>query len=166
MSNSPSAERTELIEQLSAYIDGELDAEARQQIEQRLLADERTRDVLRQLEQANALLDELPRSDVEPSFTETTVSMIALAEAQEPSRRLWQHSRWLVWTLRGGGLLIALACGFGVVAAVRPAPNEILLRDLPVIENLEPYRHAGSIEFLRRLKARKLFAGPESGDGR
>ena len=36
-------------------------------------------------------------------------------------------------------------------------PDRQLLRDLPVLENLDEYRQVGSIEFLRKLRDEKLF---------
>ncbi|HWA99135.1 MAG TPA: zf-HC2 domain-containing protein, partial [Pirellulales bacterium] len=113
MNASTSPSETELLEQLSAYLDGELDPQAAQQVEQLLAADARARDVLQQLEQASAVLDDLPRRDVQPSFTTTTISMIALSEAdvlaqQGPAGR---RGAWARWLLRTGGLVVALATG-------------------------------------------------------
>ena len=47
--------------------------------------------------------------------------------------------------------------GLRVVAALAPDPNAQLLRDLPLLENLDQYKAVGSIEFLRALEANNPF---------
>jgi hypothetical protein len=51
----------------------------------------------------------------------------------------------------------AALAGFGGVYWTAAMPNRQLVRDLPVIENMEYYRHADSLEFLRRLESESLF---------
>jgi anti-sigma factor RsiW len=164
MSTSKPDERADLLDQLSAYLDGELSASGCRKVEQLLADDASARSELRRLKQASELLDDLPRRDVEPSFTETTISMVAVAEEETldaaTSNRGGQG--WRRWAMRGGTLLLAVVGGFIAMAAVRPRPNDVLLNDLPVIENLDAYRQAGSIEFLRELKAHDLFTKDES----
>ena len=43
------------------------------------------------------------------------------------------------------------------MASIRAGPNEKLLRDLPVIEDMELYRQAGDVDFLRKLHDEGLF---------
>ena len=53
-------------------------------------------------------------------------------------------------------LLAAAAAGFLAVALYDP--DRQLLRDLPLLENLDEYRQVGSIEFLHKLRDEKLFS--------
>jgi anti-sigma factor RsiW len=149
----------QLDEQLVAYLDGELDTEAARQLEARLACDESLRNRLKQMSQSWDLLDQLPRSNVDEKFARTTVQTVTLAIAQqvqddestEPSRRRW---RWI-----GGGSIIVVGAvaGFFLVSGIYGRPNERLLRDLPVIENVELYRQAGDLDFLHKLLDENLF---------
>ena len=159
MSEPSSTPGTELIEQLSAYLDGELDADAREHVEALLARDPQARAELQRLECAWDLLDRLPRIELEPSFTQSTVEMIAVSVAGEvgevqhpaPSRR------WAFWSVMGPLGVVAALVGFAAVKLAAPDPNAALLRDLPVIENVERYLQGGDVEFLRKLKQSGFF---------
>ncbi len=158
MTPSTNTDRVELIDQLSAYLDGELDDASRRRIEQLLADDAEARSLLRQLKQAGEWLDDLPRREAQPSFTETTVSMVAIAEEQLVNVETSSTRRpWLRWLVGGLCLLLSLACGFALMAALRPRPNDLLLDNLAVIENLDAYREADSVEFLKQLHKRGFF---------
>lgn len=155
-------------EDLVAYLDGELDDRASRRIEQLLATDPKVRGALQGLDRTWHLLDRLDRVTPDEEFTRTTLEMVAVAAADDvqeqqvivPRRR---RRRWLIGS---AGLLAAAAAGFLTVAVLRPSPNQRLLEDLPVLENLEPYRQVETIEFLRLLDQEKLFskeARPEKG---
>lgn len=158
-SPASSADRPELVEQLTAYLDGELDAGQAAEVESLLAADPQARLQLRQLERAWDLLDRLPRAEVESSFTQSTVEMIALAESEQlAGRQARQPGR------QRKALLVSAACvllsavaGYVAFDRLWPGANEQLLRDLPVVEHLDAYRQADSIEFLRMLRDEGLF---------
>ncbi len=154
------AQQTPSEEDLVAYLDGELDDPASQRIEQLLASDPKVRGTLQALEQTWHLLDQLDRVTPEEDFTRTTLEMVAVAAAEDvqvqqaevPRRR---RRRWL---LGSAALLAAAAAGFLTVAWLRPSPNQRLLEDLPVLENLDPYRQVDNIEFLRLLDREGLFS--------
>ncbi len=166
MSEQPSTPDSELTEQLSAFLDGELTADARQQVEELLARNPQARIELQRLERAWELLDGLPRIELEPSFTETTVEMIAVSvaegvgEEQGPTSR----RRWSFVLVMGSLCLGAALAGFVAVKLAAPDPNSALLGDLPVIENVEHYLQGGDIEFLRKLKKSGLFSRGGSND--
>ncbi|HEY2827432.1 MAG TPA: hypothetical protein VGJ04_07505, partial [Pirellulales bacterium] len=161
MSNTPSdpTNLDQLDEQLVAYLDGELEPEAARQIENLLATDEYARRRLNQLASSWSLLDQLPRATVDDLFTRTTVEMVALAaeddvvqaQAADPARR---RRRWLEI---GIGILAAAVVGFVVVGIAMPDQNDVLLRDLPVVTNLELYRDVGNVELLKQFKEAHLF---------
>src|SRR5262245_56721738 len=101
-------------EELVAYLDGELDSQAAQRLENLLATDERTRQRLNQMAVSWDLLDQLPRATVDDLFTRTTVEMVAVAAEDEiaqatataPSQ---ERRRWLVG---GVATLLAAAAGF------------------------------------------------------
>jgi len=161
-SSNPPEPHRELEEQLVGYLDGELDARDAHRVEEALAADPHVREEVWKLEQSWQMLDELPRTQVDESFTRSTVEMIAvkaeqdLAEAAEliPQRR--RHA----WLLAGTIMGCAAVAGFLSVLVLEHRADERLLSDLPVVENFEQYREIGDIEFLRMLRDRG-FVQPE-----
>jgi anti-sigma factor RsiW len=148
-----------LDEQLVAYLDGELDEETGRRIETLAASDSQVRERLERLGRTWDLLGELSGAEVSGQFTETTLEMVAVAAEDEvrARREALPRLRRRRWALAGGSLLAAGAIGFFGVALLRPDPNRQLLRDLPVLENLDEYRQVDSIEFLRALREANLF---------
>jgi len=165
MTDHPSTESERLDEELVAYLDGELDGEAARRMEHRLASEETVRRRLQQLAQSWDLLDQLPRTTVDDSFTRSTVEIVALAAEEELGEKAGAEPRRrrLRWFLTAVAAVGACWIGFVAVTHLRPNPNEELLRDLPVIENQEVLKEAGDIEFLRKLDKEGLFP-EESGD--
>lgn len=142
------------LDDLSAYLDGELDPAARRLVEQRLAEDPVWQQRLRQLEEAWELLDELPRTTVHPQFTATTITLATqtLEESQRGWRR-WAPATW-AWAMAAAVALVTMA---GVQAWLERT-NRRFLEDLPVIEQVDVYRYVDSLEFLRQLDQDGLFA--------
>ena len=110
----------ELTEQLSAYLDGELDADAR--AAGRRIAGPRpagSRRAAAAASEPGNCSTACRGSKLEPSFTQTTVEMVALAAAEEPAQP--RADRWLrplviAWALA--------AAGYGGFATARsPGPT-------------------------------------------
>ncbi len=155
-----------LHEELVAYLDGELEAERANRVEQLLAADPDVRETLRQLEQTWEMLDVLGKADLDETFAQSTLEMAAV-DAEEQVRRAEAdilRSRRKRLVLQGTALAAATLAGYLAVALLRPDPNRQLLEDLPVLENLDKYRQVEEIEFLRMLDREGLF-GEEDPDG-
>lgn len=146
--------------QLVAYLDGELDAEGCRRIEALLASDARVQRQLQQLQGAWDLLDGLPKAEVSSNFTRSTVEMIAVeAEEEIRSESLAEPKRQRrSWILAAVSLMAAAAVGFLATFAVWPHPNEQLLEDLSVLEDLDAYRQTSDLAFLRELNESGLFA--------
>ena len=146
-------------EEMVAYLDGELDADAARRVEQRLAKDAEYRRRLQQMEQAWDLLDELPRTDVDESFTKTTIEMVTVAASEEvfQAQAAANRRNWLAWCGAGVGVATAAVAGYLMVAVLAERSDDRLLRDLPVIENVDLYKHADSVDFLRRLLEERVF---------
>jgi len=143
-------------EELTAYLDGELDAAASQNVEERLKRDPAYRAELARLEQAWDMLEHLERATVGDAFTKTTMEMAALAAAGESSRSPLAGTK--SWFAAAAGLLLAATLlGYAGGKWAWPDPNQQLLRDLPVLENIDLYDQGDSIEFLRKLERAGLF---------
>lgn len=154
------ASSNSLEEDLVAYLDGELDDEASRRIEQLLSRDAQVRMKLQHLERTWHLLDHLDRAEPEEAFTRTTLEMVAVAAEEDlvETRAALPRRRRRRWLVGGASLLVAAAAGFLLVATVRPNPNRQLLEDLPILENLDPYRQVEELAFLRLLAREGLFA--------
>jgi len=147
---------------LVAYLDGELDEATAKEIEATLAKSPVARHDVDMLVRTWELLDDLPRPALTAEFTEKTLATVRLAEVRKP----WLPVRWPALfrseRARRGAILagwaagLALAAVGGFFAANRAIPSEsrMLVDELPVIENLDVYANAGSIEFLRELQAR------------
>jgi ferric-dicitrate binding protein FerR (iron transport regulator) len=159
MSDHHATDADQLHEELTAYLDGELEPAAVSRVEQRLARDSDYREELARLERAWGLLDRLPRAALDENFTKSTIEMVAVAASQEadallaeqPRRR--RRQRWAGIA----GVLAALAVGFFIGTRIWPDPNQELLRDLPVLQNFELYYQADNMEFLRMLDEADLF---------
>jgi anti-sigma factor RsiW len=150
-----------LEEELVAYLDGELPDVDRARIERRLADDVSCQRKLAQLQKAWDLLDMLQKSEPDAEFTRSTVEMVAVQQEQEAELLQSTVKRSQVAWIVGGGLAIALslAGGFFLARYQLEAPERQLLQDLPVIERVDQYRHAESVEFLESLRQEGLFAG-------
>ncbi|HEY2893747.1 MAG TPA: zf-HC2 domain-containing protein [Pirellulales bacterium] len=151
-------------EELSAYLDGELDAQSVREVELRLARDAAYRQELQRLERAWDMLDGLPRAAVGDSFTRTTIEMVAVAAADEvksfqeqlPRRRRSRNA------IAGGLAVAAGVVGFALGLAWWPDPNRQLLDDLKVLQNFEYYYQADDFDFLKQLDRESLFADGEN----
>lgn len=149
----------ELHDELTAYLDGELDADGARRVEERLARDAAYRGELHKLERTWSLLDRLPRASVDEKFSKSTIEMVAVSASQEaeaiarelPRRRRRQRIVGAV------SMAAALVVGFVIGIQLWPDPNEQLLEDFPVLENLDLYYQVDDVEFLRSLDAKGLF---------
>jgi len=147
-------------EELSAYLDGELDAHSVREVELRLARDAAYRQELQRLERAWDMLDGLPRAAVGDSFTRTTIEMVAVAAADEVKSFQEQlpRQRRARNAIAGGLAIAAGVIGFALGLLWWPDPNRQLLDDLKVLQNFEYYYQADDIDFLRQLDRESLFA--------
>lgn len=144
---------------LIAYLDGEVDAQTRQNIDRRLANDPQLVQRMRQHQRAWDLLDELAREEASDDFAQTTLQMVAVAAANDIKKDTADAGTRRVrrWVTAGASLVAASLIGFWATSSLLEQPNLDLLRDLPVIENLEAFQQAGDVDFLRALENEGLF---------
>jgi anti-sigma factor RsiW len=157
------------VEELVAYLDGELTEAEAQQVEARLNVDPVARRETDALQKAWDMLDHLPRAEPSPEFTTRTVNSI---EIQATTARLKRRREfWARWSPRlvglgwAAGILLFFLAGFFAFRLLRSAePADYdLARDLRLIENKRLYELVDSVDFLRTLDTPDLFG--EEGRG-
>ncbi len=163
-------------EELTAYLDGELDEKAAADLEDRLHRDPRLRRELDEYKRTWELLDFLPQPDPSPDFTTRTLDRLAvllppqtttaigppLGPLPSPNIRGNEGSRWVFSAV---ALAVALAGYFVTGFAFRPvAPtpslaerDERIAADLRLLDRLHLYRFGEDLEFLRALDHPDLF---------
>jgi anti-sigma factor RsiW len=148
-----------MVEELVAYLDGELDMDSNRRVERRLAQDAVFRRQLRELQQSWDLLDHLPRADVDESFTESTIAMVALRTSDERRQTEVSVARWsrIVLVTAAVSAALVFVAAFSATRWWAGRQDRQLLEDLSVIENIDEYRYAESIEFLRLLEREGLF---------
>ncbi len=152
------------IEELTAYLDGELDPAAAQKVEQRLGDDPDFLAEMQSLQKTWDLLDQLP--DVQPSssFTQTTMELV-VSEALQSVRRKRNQS-W-IWVQRLALMLalpvILFAVSFAIIQQLKAQPNRQLIDSLSVIENYPRYQIVeNDLGFLNQLNRLGLFSRSQS----
>jgi anti-sigma factor RsiW len=163
---SPAEHLDPELERLVAYLDGELETDATREVERRLSQDAGYRQRLHQLQQSWDLLEHLPNAQVDPLFTQSTVAMVAVQATNDVDQLRATRSRLRVLATIGGGLAatVAFVLSYAGTSWYGGRDNRRLLHDLPVIQKLDEYRYAETIEFLRMLDREGLFAEDEVSD--
>ncbi len=152
MSNTPTNDDRRL-EQMVAYLDGELPPVEMSLVERQLAEDAEFRAELQSIERAWSALDVLPITKVDDKFSQTTMEMVvgvARQEIVEKTRALPIRRRNNVL---GKILLVATAATLALlmVRLVRENPNRVLLADLPTIQYMDVYSQIRNEDFLRKL---------------
>lgn len=153
------ANAPEDLDELVAYLDGELGHDSSQRIEKRMAQDAAFRLRVQELQRAWDLLDLLPRAQAGENFARTTVEMVALQAEQAVHQQVdrKKRRRTLEWVLGGSAVLASMAAGFLITASTLNAPDRQFLSDLPIIERVDQYQWIDSIEFLRMLDEQAVF---------
>ncbi len=147
-------------ENLVAYLDGELDEDSIAAIDSALSDSPVARHEVEMLTRTWELLDLLPEEKASDSFSRTTLQNAFAGIDKPPAppidwtpriRRLVGAVAW------GGGLLLAGWLGFRTSRDWVENPADALLRDLPVIRNLDTYRDIEDLEFLQKLQREGLL---------
>ena len=151
---------------LVAYLDGELGEAMTQQIEHKLALSEVARHELDNLSRTWEMLNLLPCPKASEEFTNKTLSMAQLSTADFPGQaKIWiQQSRRIAILLGWiAGLFVLCFAGFQLGRRAVPQESDQLIRELPVIENLDLYQEIESVEFLEELRRSGLFVGVKDG---
>jgi anti-sigma factor RsiW len=147
---------------LSAYLDGELEENAVQEIEQILAISPVARHEVDMLSRTWDMLNALPVHKASEEFTQKTVTTMRAGERPAPplaSRALKQNARrGAVLTLWAGILAVCGYVGYSATHQWVPNESDQLLDDYEIISNLDKLQEVGNIEFLQVLKAKNTLA--------
>ena len=147
-----------VLEELTAYLDGELDEATQLAVETRLGEDPKYLSELHSLQRTWDTLDELPMVDAGKNFTQTTMELIVdQAKSDKSSRKISWSLLFvpLLLLVFGGGLF---AAGYAFQRSNKGQSDQVLLDHLPVIQRHEIYSSINTdLAFLEQLNHRDLF---------
>ncbi len=141
------------LEQMVAYLDGELSPTEQALVERQLAEDPRFLRELQGIERAWSALDALPAVKLGDKFSQTTLELVVGAAREEVAaqtralpvlRRQRAVGKWLCITA-------SAMLGILVVRLVREDPNRRLVEELPVVNYLDVYTQFREVQFLRDL---------------
>ncbi len=138
-----------------AYLDGELNPDEAKRLESVLADSPVARQDVEMLVRTYDLLDLLPRQQATTEFTQRTMATIKLADVKPDLTQTWWYRRaHLAVVAAAGAGLLAVSAFLGYAGTNRwvPSDEDLLLRDLPIIMNLDDYQQVGQHEFLERLE--------------
>lgn len=162
----PHAMTDEDRENLVAYLDGELDAQAAHALEAKLGLDPKSRREAETLKKTWDLLDYLPKPQPSPTFTTRTMDRLAVQKALKPRSAAWTWRHRVLW-IASVLAAFAISYAFGRAAALRQRDRldrEHLGRELPMIENYRLYRNILDLDFLDQLGNDPELFGDEGRD--
>jgi anti-sigma factor RsiW len=153
-------------ENLSAYLDGELDEETAQALEAKINLDPEARKEVDALKQAWGMLDYLPKPPPSTGFTNRTMERLSLEKIGRAIKtgKMPRH-RAISWVGVAGwaaAVVVAVGVGLGAGQVIFPKArdadsDEALVRQLRVVEKWRQYDTVDDIEFIRGLDHPDLF---------
>ncbi len=167
-------------EELIAFLDGELDESATQQMEERLAADPRLRREVEQMKRTWELLDFLPQPEPSPGFASKTLEQLSLVVPSAPpaTTKATLPTTTVAIPLRNPWpKRVAIAAAAAAVLAIgyflpgpflkKPPPplsdnerEQLMARDLRVVEQLPLYQLGDDMTFVTGLDQPDLFGEP------
>jgi len=161
MSKDESNPEMTLQQQLVAYLDGELDTRQSRQVEQLLADDPEVRERLRELDHTWEMLGELDDTPAEADadLTQATLETVAMKAGLESEGKSGVFTARRRALLLSAALATAAIAGFLAFSLFLPKHGDTLAENVSLLSNLDDYRQAADIEFVRSLDKRGLFAG-------
>ncbi len=146
-------------ENLSAYLDGELQGEARRAVEEHLKGCAACRKELADLEATWQLLDDLEAPIVPRNFQTQVVARAAAEAAESPWRRAWGRS-WVRTALAGAAAAGAAALFLaGLCHAARPPGDLPTAAEVACIRHLDFLQNLRALEYMDRVKSFREIGG-------
>jgi anti-sigma factor RsiW len=154
-------------ENLVAYLDGELGSKAARALEAKLNLDAEARAEAEALRRTWEMLDYLPRPEPTATFSSRTLERVSALQTVVTASDGRRWPTWVPASVWAAALLLACTLGYVAVSWLstksslgEPAPridDQLLARDLRLIENQRLYELVDDIGFLRQLDDPDLF---------
>jgi anti-sigma factor RsiW len=147
-------------ENLVAYLDGELDEVATQEMERTLAHSLEARHEVDMLTRTWELLDTLPKPKASDEFSKRTLSSIKVEDLKQSGVGWFRSANWgrriypVYWGL---GLIVVATVAFSVSRFGIPDESQQLVEELPLIEEYNVYSDIVDVEFLQELQKSGLF---------
>lgn len=149
-------------ENLTAYLDEELEEEQAVEIERALAESPVVRHEVDMLSRTWDLLDVLPNARATEGFSRRTLSSIRAADESQPDMRFDKVARsgrralmLALWTAALGAFAYV---GFEATHRWAPQEHEKLLENYEVIAKFDELSAVGSLDFVKILEDRRTFA--------
>lgn len=160
-------ERTESeSELLVAYLDGELDAQSVRQMEDRLAVEPELREKMTSLEQTWNLLNELETVPADKELVRSTMEVVTLTIEKEvkEDEKILEKRQWFDRLVLVATLLMFGIIGYQLAVLVGIHRQNQLVKDIPIIQNMNMYKEIDSFDFLRALSEKQVFDPPANDD--
>lgn len=148
---------------LVAYLDGELEEDTTQYIDQVLAKSEVARHEVEALARTWELLDLLPRPNATDTFTERTMTTLRVSEV----RTNMVDQPWFGYVRKAAVaavwvavLLVSASAGYMVTTRAIANPHDELLTNLELLKSLDMYQEIGSMSFASELQRLGTFNAP------
>jgi hypothetical protein len=145
---------------LVAYLDGELEDNETQHIDQVLAKSEVARHEVEALARTWELLDLLPKPEAPENFTERTLTTLKVSEV----RKRMADQPWFGYVRKGSigavwaaGLAVCAVLGFVITSRWVPNEQTKLLADLPLLLHLDIYLEVRDLDFVKQLQRQGVF---------
>lgn len=146
---------------LVAYLDGELEDRASQEVEQVLASSPVARHEVEMLARTWDMLNLLPTRRASGMFSQHTMQKLQQADLKAPplTERPWYRPvrRSLIFCVWAAGLAAAGALGFQATYRWFPNDTNVLVDNLPIVKELDAYEAAGDLEFLKLLRDSPVY---------
>lgn len=147
-----------VIQELTAYLDGELSPDEVAQVEKRLNQDPAYRAQMQALQRTWEAFDVISNEELDDTFVRTTMEMVAAdAKSSVSAAPLkTRYFRSLLTMLIPLGIFLA---SYTWTWRVQTQPHRLLLQNFDLIERFDQYQKTSfDFEFLVKLKQRDLFS--------
>jgi hypothetical protein len=144
----------------AAYLDGELEPDEVKNLEKVLADSPVARKDVELLVRTYDMLDLLPRPQATVEFTQKTMATIKLSDFKpDITQTAWYKRLHLGIVAAAATALLAVTGLLAYAGTSRWAPTDedLLLRDLQVIKNLDEYSQVGQYDFLERLQGQPIL---------
>ena len=144
-------------ELLVAYLDGELDSNQRDELEQRLMDSEPLRSRLQELQSGWDMLEEIPTLSTNEKLVESTLELVVDDIIKKSPKKVNLDKRSNFAWVGLGVCVLAAATTYGAIAWFNARMLRQQMVDLAIAENLDAYQYGSDLTWMRELEANSAW---------